>query len=182
MVDIFIPDGDGPGAVQLGVPNNVHAWTGTHPKLTRSFAAEAALHVWAIAGPGASLEGPAIVEPYRWKYESDRRPSGLPILARARCRWHHAALHRFRPPVASTNNEYEAAVWRGRRLAAILCRTGPYYCQAERVTGVAGPQPDRTRPRSQPYPLPYISGRLFGFQPSLPLHSPLNTSTAGPVI
>ena len=65
MVDIFIPDGDGPGAVQLGVPNNVHAWTGTHPKLTRSFAAEAARHVWAVAGPGASLEGPAIVEPYR---------------------------------------------------------------------------------------------------------------------
>ena len=48
MVDIFIPDGDGPGAVQLGVPNNVHASTGTHPKLTRSFAAEAALHVWAV--------------------------------------------------------------------------------------------------------------------------------------
>ena len=38
MVDIFIPDGDGPGAVQLGVPNNVHAWTGTHPKLTRLLA------------------------------------------------------------------------------------------------------------------------------------------------
>ncbi len=30
----------------------------------------------------------------------------------------------------------------------------PYYEEAERVLGVAGPQPDRSRPRRSPYPLP----------------------------
>jgi choline dehydrogenase-like flavoprotein len=30
----------------------------------------------------------------------------------------------------------------------------PYYCEAERLIGVAGPASDKLRPRSEPYPLP----------------------------
>jgi choline dehydrogenase-like flavoprotein len=104
------------------------------------------------------------LQPNRQELRSWRRPSG-PLASGDRRRvdgYHHVRgvggttlhftgeAHRLHPRAMKMRSAFGAAAdW-----PLDYDELEPFYCQAERVVGVAGPAEDKQRPRSEPYPLP----------------------------